>query len=36
MFDLYPPFAVKEYAWTFEVRLIWFKFWYVREKKKRR
>lgn len=33
MFETDPPYTNIRRAWMFELRLGWFKFWYVKEKK---
>lgn len=35
MFEIDPPYTNVRRAWMFELRLGWFKFWYIKEKKSR-
>lgn len=35
MLEMDSSYAVKPIAWTFEIRLGWLLFWYVKEKKKK-
>lgn len=34
MLEIDPPFTMVRKAWCFEVAFLWFKFWYVRERRK--
>jgi hypothetical protein len=33
MLEINPPLAALPIAWTFEIRLGWFLFWYIKRKK---